>query len=858
MPPFKIPDLKAVRILLAENDLTVADRVKAVLNEAGYDVQNAYNFGDAMSVDHSRFNLVIADALIADREGHGLLESIREHPIFRRIPLLALSRKPLDQKLNVKAITPTCSDDELLEVVGSILTDTQERVTHSNAIDPHLQQQLGELRTLSQLGRSIAATLDLNVVLNQIVEAATSLTGAEEGMLLLPDDANKALYIRAMKNVDEEGAQNFRIRTEDPLVGGVYTSGKPILVSDPGTLRMKTEYFVKSLLYVPLKSKGRVIGVLGVNNRREERIFTQHDQELLVDLAAYAAIAIENARLYERSQEQNRQLTTLVEAGRAVNSSLALNEVLRTIGEQLIQALNVHAGLVRLVDGETSALLPLAHVWRAVWRPGHGPQIDLDQRILLKQALSQLAYYTVTAGQNPSRWATELARLDAEGAAAMIMLPIRSGNSPIGIVELFYQSDPPEITDEFRSQIRGSALEICALSVNATSNVPQAPMLDLAERILDSTRANWLVISLFNGTALYNILRAGNAEFFGALKPSGPVFPADNAMFARRVPISFQRTATDLTDEVKGAMNTFGAAGMLCLPVQLKGKSYVTVMYDTLSSRRFTPEEVGLALALMSGAASAIENAQLYQDLERSLHELKLAQSNLVQATRLSTMGQLAAVVAHQINNPLTTIIVDSEIILTDMPDSNPIHEGITAIHRAGKRAHAVVKRLLSTARRSTIDETAYWINLTETIHNTLDLVTTHIERAGIKLEVQFEDKPAYALALPGYLEDVWLNLLLNAHDALLDTPEPVIKLTSERVNHVVTVSVCDNGPGIPEDHLPHLFDAFFTTKPSGEGTGLGLYICKKIVDDCGGEIQVQTTLNVGTCFHVKIPVRPT
>src|SRR5581483_8187576 len=138
-------------------------------------------------------------------------------------------------------------------------------------------------------------------------------THAEEGMILLPDEEGKALYIRAMKGVDDASARNFRIKTEDPLVGRAYKSGEPILIGDRGWQRVKTEYFVKSLLYVPMTYKGQTIGVLGVNNRLVDRVFTAHDQELLLDLAAHAAIAIENARLYEERLLQNRQLTTLVE-----------------------------------------------------------------------------------------------------------------------------------------------------------------------------------------------------------------------------------------------------------------------------------------------------------------------------------------------------------------------------------------------------------------------------------------------------------------------------------------------------------------------------------------------------------------
>ncbi len=258
----------------------------------------------------------------------------------------------------------------------------------------------------------------------------------------------------------------------------------------------------------------------------------------------------------------------------------------------------------------------------------------------------------------------------------------------------------------------------------------------------------------------------------------------------------------------------------------------------------------------MTRAATAIENARLYNDREQSLADLQEAQASLVQAARLSTMGELAAVVAHQINNPLTTIIVDSELILQEKNLSGPIHEGVTAIHRAGQRAHTVVKRLLSTARRDISQESLQPTDAHATIHNTLELITTHIERSKVRLQIKLDEaEPVYVQAAPGQLEDVWLNLLLNARDALLNRPEATIMIQSEHTDHSLEVSVCDNGPGISNEVLKHIFDAFFTTKPHGEGTGLGLYICKQIVDRCGGTVQVESVLNEGTCFYVSLPI---
>ena len=858
-----VPDLKAARILVVEDDLPVADRIVNTLRRAGYYVQNAYNSGDALAADHAHFDLALVYGAMRDREGVSILDRIERHPSFARLPILTVHDGGAPPHPGSRTLRRSFSDAELLAQVDQLLADRKPRTPPQPAhpaLGAHLDQQLAELKTLSHLGRSISSVLDLSEVLNQIVEAATTLTNAEEGLLLLPDEEGRALYIRAMKGVDDASAGNFRIKTEDALVGRVYKSGEPILIGDKGLQRVKTEYFVRSLLYVPMTYKGQMIGVLGVNNRVADRAFSPHDQELLTDLAAHAAIAIENARLYEERLLQNRQLTTLVDAGKAVNSKLALNEVLLTIGQQIIQALNVHACLIDQYDEASGTLRPLASTRCAVWRSEQGPVCILEDRPVLNRALKENAFYVVERDDQSTKWLGERDYLYRENAQHMIMLPVRSANQPpIGALELYYSELAPEVTGEFRAQVRALALETLALIFQKASTPPVSLILSNVRKILDRTHANSLYLSLLPGSKqLVRVVEYGAVVFLDEPYPQRMIFPADMTIFEDHPSLNYQARQADLPDAVRSAMTTYGAAAMLCLPLVIKGKPFGTVtIYDTLEARHFQPQESSLASALMAQAAAAIENARLYRDLEQSLTELKQTQASLVQAARLSTMGELAAVVAHQINNPLTTVMVDAEIMLQDMAPQNPLYEGLTAIYRSGQRAHAVVKRLLSMVRRREPGDPLQWVAVHDTLHHTLDLVTTHIERNKVKLRIELdESQPAYVQAPPGHLEDLWLNLLLNARDALVNMPGATIGVRTRRSGDQLEVSIWDNGPGIQPEHVEHLFEAFFTTKPAGEGTGLGLYICRQIVDQCQGTIQVETAPGKGTCFWITLPVQ--
>lgn len=175
-----------------------------------------------------------------------------------------------------------------------------------------LERQLQELNAIYTIGRSVTSILDLNRVLNRVVEAAVYVAGAEEGLLLLLDSAEEELYLRAAKDVDEKLARNLRVRVDDSAAGRAIQSNRPVLVSGENT-KVITGYLVQALLYIPLQVPERgVIGVLGVVNRESERSFSEKDIFLLSALADYAAIAIENARLFESAEIERIKLETVL------------------------------------------------------------------------------------------------------------------------------------------------------------------------------------------------------------------------------------------------------------------------------------------------------------------------------------------------------------------------------------------------------------------------------------------------------------------------------------------------------------------------------------------------------------------
>ena len=173
-----------------------------------------------------------------------------------------------------------------------------------------------KLRILHNLGMAIASAMDLEQLLTRIVESAVFITCAEEGSLLLLDEQTQALHLRSQKGLGDKYARGFRIPIQDSIAGEVLQSNKPQrLVGLEQAVKVVTGYLVAAILYVPVAIRGHVIGVLAVDNQTSKRPFTEDDENLLMVLAGYAAIALENARLLEESELKFHTLATLHGAG---------------------------------------------------------------------------------------------------------------------------------------------------------------------------------------------------------------------------------------------------------------------------------------------------------------------------------------------------------------------------------------------------------------------------------------------------------------------------------------------------------------------------------------------------------------
>jgi len=238
---------------------------------------------------------------------------------------------------------------------------------------------------------------------------------------------------------------------------------------------------------------------------------------------------------------------------------------------------------------------------------------------------------------------------------------------------------------------------------------------------------------------------------------------------------------------------------------------------------------------------------------EEDVTERQQLQASLAQSEKLAAVGQLAAGVAHEINNPLTAIQANAQLLQRSLtaPENGQL-DMVELIIEASERATQAVRDLLDFARRERFQVGP--TDLNETIQRTLALMGPELGSRFISL--QFD--PAIDLpvinASQDHLQGVWLNLLINAIDAIDDGPA-VIAIKSYQIENSIHVSVTDSGQGIPADQISRIFEPFYTTKEPGRGTGLGLSVCHQIVTRHGGQIRVSSQPGVGTTFTVILPL---
>jgi C4-dicarboxylate-specific signal transduction histidine kinase len=308
----------------------------------------------------------------------------------------------------------------------------------------------------------------------------------------------------------------------------------------------------------------------------------------------------------------------------------------------------------------------------------------------------------------------------------------------------------------------------------------------------------------------------------------------------------------DLLPAARIAVTTDGIRGFVCVPIRARHRILGTLSLGRQTEDLFTDEEVALVECVADQIGLALDNARLYGEINRQLDDLRRAQIEVVKAERLSAVNGLAAGVAHEINNPLTIIMAQLHL-MGQAPMSAQVEEALSVIDAAAKRAASIVRDLILFAehrppRRSRCQ-------VTEQIREVVAFEEARLESEGVSVRTNLEPVPDI-WADHNHLQEVLLHLIQNAQHAMVDAHGGgVLTIKTTMVESGLRIEVADDGPGIPPEHLPRIFNPFFTTKQPGDGRGLGLSVAHSIVTEHGGRMWAENRPDGGALFTIDLPI---
>jgi two-component system, NtrC family, sensor kinase len=668
----------------------------------------------------------------------------------------------------------------------------------------------------------------------------------------------------------------------------------------------------------PLRRGDRAIGVLIIHRNRLAP-FTEGELEVQQTFADQAVIAIENARLFNETQEALERQTATADVLKVISrSAFDLDMVLDTLVETVTRLCRAdNAAMYRRRDDKHHlvASCGISEEAKEFFRShpaarGRGTlsgRVELERRAVHIPDVLQDPEYTFREGQKVGEYRT------------LLGIPLLRGDELIGHFNLTRTRVEPftnketelattfadqaviaienaRLLNETREALERQTATAEILKVIASSPSDVQPVFEAiatsANRLLGGFSST--VFRLIDGMADLKAFTPTTPEADEILQSTFPRPAADFLPFrmAQAGEVMQIPDTETLSDEIGNIARARGFRSMLFAPLMNKGASIGFIAVTRLETGAFTDHHVQLLKTFADQAVIAIENARLFdelqartRDLAKSLDDLRNAQDRLIQTEKLASLGQLTAGIAHEIKNPLNFVnnfsALSTELIdeLSDVLESTSLGgkprqevDEITKTLKAnlekvvqhGKRADSIVKNMLLHSREGSGERRSADINAI--VEESLNLAYhgARAEKSGFNITLKRDLDPAAGMIdlYPQEISRVLLNLISNGfyaaskrHEMGENGFEPTLAATTKNLGKNVEIRIRDNGTGIPAEVREKMFNPFFTTKPAGEGTGLGLSMSHDIVvKQHGGTIDVETQPGAFTEFIITLP----
>jgi signal transduction histidine kinase/GAF domain-containing protein len=715
---------------------------------------------------------------------------------------------------------------------GSSIDCTVENISARKLAE---MRNISQMENLRQASLTLTASLDLKEVLDTIAECALALVPGMRNchIFLYQSDNGKKLIFGTALWGDGKRNQPFSAPRPNGLTMTVAQSGKPVWVPD---LRSHPLYvgtpnsWSGSIIGLPLKIGDRVVGVMNVSHT-QPGAFKESDIRMLRLLGDQAAIAIENARLYEAIATEERHLSLVYDIGRDLTPDLDSNEILERAIGLTCQALGGSLGMAFMYLPEENKLRWQEVYWidqQELEKINLPVEIDMGEGLPGWVGLNRQAVNIADITQDErycefSGW--------QNGSRSMLGSPIIHGEQLMGVICIFHH-EPAAFSSDHLELIQA----ICHQVGVALSNVGRYEQVQHLVEMLEQEQER-----------LSNLVE--------------------------HLPVGVLLLDEDYHPVV---VNTYGSEILTLLGLD----DYQTGL-DRLGPYSIEdlikncdvphPEEINLDGSHPRNfeiATRSLGGERPYWILMlRDVTMERNNQTRIQMQDRLATVGQLAAGIAHDFNNIMATILVYSDLLRRDLSLNPAGLERLTIIQQQVQRAASLIRQILDFSRQSVMEQTT--LDLLPFIKE-FDKMLVRVLPETIRVELNFQPGSYLVHADPTRLQQVLMNLAINARDAMQEGG--ILRFDINRLilkpgevppspylpdGEWISITVGDTGMGIPPEAIPHIFEPFFTTKPIGEGTGLGLAQAYGIVKQHGGFIDVQSQIGEGTRFSVYLPALP-
>jgi len=508
---------------------------------------------------------------------------------------------------------------------------------------------------------------------------------------------------------------------------------------------------------------------------------------------------------------------TLIEFGRTLTNEVRLDPMLSSVMDRISQTLLVDRLAVFVEDEEEPGRMKLA---RSMGVRAHG-RLDLGflDASRPEMARSALFFESPRAALNVSEPVREtLGQLDLN-----YYVPCRIREHSVAVLGLgktvdgdFLSSDDVELVQTIAGYV-AVALDNAQLYSSLEQKALEiARLKDFSENIVESLNVGVLAVDLGGIVESWNTRME---QLFGV--------PRQEALGARLDAL----LPAELAAEIAARQNEEQITGIYKQRLQHQGKTLTMNV-------SITP--------LVSKSGEHIGRLLLFDDVTQR----ERMQEQMSQTEKLTSLGLLAAGVAHEVNTPLAVISNYIQMLAKQMPEGDPRHSIIEKIVKQTFRASEIVNNLLNFSRTGAAETTN--IDVNKVVEDTLALVSHPLKTSQIQVVKNLSEGLPAVRGSANKLQQVFLNLFLNARDAM--PSGGILEVRTNAHNGSVEIEVVDTGAGIPREHIHRIFDPFFTTKANGRGTGLGLSVSYGIIKEHAGKVDVRSAPGKGTSFHVEFP----